>query len=75
MVQRLVPTASGPWAVPLAVPRALATMPWICDAVDAVRSFARPSFFSQTDLSGSHLSEKQDDPFVTYLGPHVKVRR
>ena len=75
MVQRLVPTASGPWAVPLAVPRALVTMPWICDAAATVRSFASLVFPPQTDLSGSHLSKKQDDPLLIYLGPHVRVRR
>ena len=48
--------------------------PWICDAAGAVRSFAGP-FFPQTELSGSHLSEKQDDPLLTYLDPHVRVRR
>ena len=70
-----MPTASGPRAVLRAVPHVLIAMPWIYDAVDAVRSFARPSFFSQTDLSRSHLSEKQDDPLFTYLGPHVRVSR
>ena len=35
----------------------------------------RGLFFPQTDLSGSYLSEKQDDPLLTYLDPHVRVRR
>ena len=35
----------------------------------------RGIFFPQTDLSGSHLSKKQDDPVLTYLDPHVRVRR
>jgi len=35
----------------------------------------RGLFFPQTELSGSHLSEKQDDPLLTYLDPHVRVRR
>ena len=50
------------------------------NALDMWRSSCReiickPCFFPQTDLSGSHLSEKQDDPLLTYLGPHVRVRR
>ena len=64
MVQRLMPTASGPWAVPLAMPRALATMPWICDASAAVRSFASLVFFLKLTYLGPTCQRSKMIPFL-----------